>query len=158
MAHPGGLSCQIVGFEPFAASIQRVAERRNSQPRIAATVGPSYDRAGPSSGRELPAHNADRRASRRSTAAFSLSPETAFWERTGAADRRNALDSAGFRPLSSAPPARYRTDPRSWAGQCLPRPPEARLARPNPQAPHPPRSHASHENALGRVDGLSEHQ
>src|SRR5204862_867187 len=49
----------------------------------------------------------------------------------------NALDSTGFPPLSSAPPARCRTDPRSWAGRCLPRPPEARLARPNPQAPHP---------------------
>ena len=49
----------------------------------------------------------------------------------------NALDSTGFPPLSSAPPARCRTDPCSWAGRCLPRPPEARLARPNPQAPHP---------------------
>jgi hypothetical protein len=37
-AHPGGLSCQVVGFEPFASQV-RVAERRNSQPRIAATVG-----------------------------------------------------------------------------------------------------------------------
>ena len=76
--------------------------------------------------------------SQRSTAAFSLSPETAFWERTGAVDRRNALDSAGFPPRSSAPTSRVApTDPCSWAGQCLPRPPEARLARPNPQAPHP---------------------
>jgi hypothetical protein len=39
-----------------------------------------------------------------------------------------------FHPL---PPARCRTDPCSWAGRCLPRPPEARLARPNPQAPGP---------------------
>ena len=71
-------SVQIVGFEPFAASIQRVAERRNSQPRIAATIGSPYGKARPVSGRELPIHNADRRASQRSTAAFSLSPETAF--------------------------------------------------------------------------------
>src|SRR6476619_3427446 len=31
---------------------QRVAERRNSQARIAAPVGPSYDRASPVSGRD----------------------------------------------------------------------------------------------------------
>ena len=34
---------------------------------------------------------------------FSLDPGTAFCEQTGAADRRNALDSAGFHPRSSAP-------------------------------------------------------
>src|SRR5206468_9908128 len=33
---------------------------------------------------------------------FSLDLETAFCERTGAPDRRNALDSAGFHPRSSA--------------------------------------------------------
>ena len=82
---------------------------------------------------------------------LSLDLETAFWKRTGA-PIRNALDPAGFSPcVHPPPPARCRTDPRSWAGQCLPRPPEVRLRRPNPQAPHPPRSHASHENALGRV-------
>ncbi len=113
----------------------------------------------PFSGRERPVHDADRLAFRRFTAAVSLDPETAFWKRTGAADRRNALDSAGFPPRSSTPTSRVApTDPRSWAGQCLPRPPEVRLRRPNPQAPHPPRSHASHENALGRVDRMSEHQ
>jgi hypothetical protein len=42
----------------------------------------------------------------------------------------NALDSTGFPPLHPLPPARCRTDPHSWAGRCLPRPPEARLARP----------------------------
>src|SRR6185369_4866525 len=57
----------------------------------------------PFSGRERPAHNAGRRAYRRLAAAVSLDPETAFWKRTGAADRRNALDSAGFHPRSSAP-------------------------------------------------------
>jgi hypothetical protein len=42
-----------------------------------------------------------------------------------------------FTRVHPPPPARCRTDPHSWAGQCLPRPPEARLARPNPQAPRP---------------------
>jgi hypothetical protein len=135
-AHPGGLSCQIVGFEPFAPPIEGSgapkfagAERRTRWPALRHSL--SRQRTG------LPAHNADRRASRRSTAAFSLDLETAFWKRTGA-PIRYALDSAGFHPPSSAPPARCRTDPCSWAGRCLPRPPEARLARPNPQAP--PRS------------------
>ena len=67
---------------------------------------------------------------------FSFVLGTAFWKRKGAAFAK-LLDPTGFHPLSSAPPARCRTDPRSWAGQCLPRPPEARLTRPNPQAPHP---------------------
>src|SRR4029079_10862469 len=88
------------------------AERRKALVRNAAPRGRPCDRAGPSSGRELPVHDADRRASRRSTAAFSLSLETAFWKRTGAAIR-NALDSAGFHPRSSAPAARCRTDPHS---------------------------------------------
>ena len=129
---------------------QRVAERRNSRARNAAPVGPSYDRTCPSSGRELPAHNADRRAFRRSTAAFSFVLGTAFWKRTGA-PIRNALDSTGFPPLSSAPPARCRTDPCSWAGRCLPRPPEARLTRPNPQAPPLLRQQASPVDALCRA-------
>ena len=75
---------------------QRVAERRNSRARKAAPVGLPYGR--PSRQRTgLPVHNADRRASRRSTAAFSLDLETAFWKRTGAA-LRNALDPQVFRP------------------------------------------------------------
>jgi len=135
-AHPGGLSCQIVGFEPFASPSEGSgapkfagADRRTRWPVLRS--GLSRQRTG------LPAHNADRRASRRSTAAFSLSLETAFWKRTGAAIR-NALDPAGFSPcVHPLPPARCRTDPCSWAGRCLPRPPEARLTRPNPQAPRP---------------------
>ena len=67
---------------------------------------------------------------------FSFVLGTAFWKGKGAAIAK-LLDPTGFHPLLSAPPARYRTDPRSWAGQCLPRPPEVRLRRPNPQAPHP---------------------
>jgi hypothetical protein len=42
-----------------------------------------------------------------------------------------------FTRVHPPPPARCRTDPRSWAGQCLPRPPEDRLTRPIPQAPSP---------------------
>ena len=93
-AHPGGLSCQIVGSNPSHSQV-REAERRNSRARNAAPVGPSYDRTCPSSGRELPVHNADRRAFRRSTAAFSLDLETAFWKRTGA-PIRTPLIPRGF--------------------------------------------------------------
>ena len=125
-----------LSFEPFALPIKREAERRKSRARNAAPVGPSCDRTCPSSGRELPAHNADRRASRRSTAAFSLSPGTAFWKRTGAPIRTPLIPRA-FTRVHPPPPARCRTDPHSWAGQCLPRPPEIRLRRPDPQAPHP---------------------
>ena len=74
---------------------KREAERRNSRARNAAPVGPSYDRTCPSSGRELPAHNAGRRAFRRSTAAFSLDLGTAFWRRTGA-PIRTPLIPRGF--------------------------------------------------------------
>jgi hypothetical protein len=65
--------------------------RGTPHPLACLAAGLSRQRTG------LPAHNADRRASRRSTAAFSLVLETAFWKRTGAAIR-NALDPAGFRP------------------------------------------------------------
>src|SRR3954465_9916512 len=79
------------------------AKRRQALVRIAAPGGLPHGKARPFSGREQPIHNADRRAYRRLAAAFSLDLETAFWKRTGAADRRNALDSAGFPPRSSAP-------------------------------------------------------
>jgi len=127
---------------------QRVAERRNSRARKAAPIGLPYGHGLSRQRTGLPIHNADRRASRRSTAAFSLDLETAFWKRTGAAIR-NALDPAGFSPcVHPLPPARCRTDPCSWAGRCLPRPPEARLARPNPQAPPPLRQQAPPVGAL----------
>ena len=54
------------------------------QPRNAAAVGLPCGETHPVCETGLPAHNACRRASRRPTAAFSLSPETAFWKRTGA--------------------------------------------------------------------------
>jgi len=75
------------------------ADRRCADRRTVAALrlGLSLQREG------TPAHDADRLAFRRFTAAFSLDLKTAFWSRTGAADRRNALDSAGFPPRSSAP-------------------------------------------------------
>jgi len=106
----------------------------------------------------LPVHNADRRASRRPTAAVSLDPETAFWKRTGAADRRTTpLIPRAFPRVHPLPPARCRTDPCSWAGRCLPRPPEVRLTRPNPQAPPLLRQQAPPVGALCRagMDGIS---
>jgi len=99
-AHPGWLPSKLSVSNPSPLQ-QRVAERRNSRARNAAPVGPSYDRTCPSSGRELPAHNADRRASRRSTAAFSLDLGTAFWKRTGAPIRTPLIPRAfaRFHPL-----------------------------------------------------------
>src|SRR5437016_3863785 len=126
------------GARPPSGDIPQTegAKRRQALVRIAAPGGSPCGKARPFSGREQPAHDADRRAYRRFAAAFSFVLGTAFWKRKGAAIAK-LLDPAGFHPLSSAPPARCRTDPRSWAGRCLPRPPEARLARPNPQAPSP---------------------
>ena len=63
------------------------AERRTRWPAL--RHGLSRQRTG------LPAHNADRRASRRSTAAFSLDLGTAFWKRTGA-PIRTPLIPRGF--------------------------------------------------------------
>jgi hypothetical protein len=114
---------------------QRVAERRNSRARNAAPVGPSYDRTCPSSGRELPVHNADRRAFRRSTAAFSLDLETAFWRRTGAPIRTPLIPRAftRFHPLHQpvagrthvVGPGDVSRDPRrpDWLGRTLRRRP-----------------------------------
>src|SRR5436190_20522585 len=99
-AHPGGLSCQIVGFEPFAPPTEGSgapkfagAERRARWPAL--RQGLSRQRTG------LPAHNADRRAFRRSTAAFSLDLGTAFWKRTGAPIRTPLIPRAitRFHPL-----------------------------------------------------------
>ena len=104
---------------------------RNADPLARLAIGPVPPAGG--NGRPITRAGAPLGAPLRR---FSLDLGTAFWRRTGAADRRNALDSAGTR-FHPPPPARCRTDPCSWAGQCLPRPPEARLARPNPQAPHP---------------------
>ena len=74
---------------------------------------------------------------------FSLDPETAFCEQTGAAIR-NALDSAGFHPRSSAPTSRVApTDPRNWAGQCLPRAPGTGVRDPSAGAESAPPLDAS---------------
>ena len=62
---------------------------------LALRLSPSRQRTG------LPIHNADRRASRRSTAAFSLDLGTAFWRRTGAPIRTPLIPRAftRFHPL-----------------------------------------------------------
>ena len=99
---PAGCRAKLSVSNPSQSQV-REAERRNSQARIAAPVGPPCGRASPVSGRDC-------RSMTRTGApfgaplAFSLDLETAFWKRTGAAFR-NALDPTGFRPLSSAPPA-----------------------------------------------------
>jgi len=82
------------------------AKRRQALVRNAAPGGSPCGKARPFSGREQPAHNADRRAYRRLTAAFSLDPETAFWKRTGAADRRTTpLIPRAFPRVHPPPPA-----------------------------------------------------
>jgi hypothetical protein len=142
-----GMSPQTEGGEaPTGAG----AERR--------TRWPPCGWACPFSGRERPAHNADRLAFRRFTAAFFLRPRDRLLETDRGGLYGTPLIPQAFTRVHPLPPARCRADPHSWAGRCLPRPPEVRLRRPNPQAPHPPRSHASHENALGRVDRTSKHQ
>src|SRR5438552_9154159 len=109
-----------------------------------------YGKARPFSGREQPAHNADRRAYRRLTAAFSFVLGTAFWKRTGAPIRTPLIPRGfpRFHPLHQpvagrthvVGPGDVSRGPRrpGWLGRTLRR----RI---------PPRSHASHENALGRV-------
>ena len=94
-AHPGGLPSKLSVSNPSPLQ-QRVAERRNSQPRIAATVGSPYGRTNPVCETGLPAHNACRRASRRPTAAFSLDPETALLETDRGAHSRTPLIPRGF--------------------------------------------------------------
>ena len=81
----------------------------------------------------------------------SLDLETAFSRRTGAVDRQNALDSAGFHPRSSARTSQVApTDPRNWAGQFLPRPPGTSVRDPSAGAGFVPPLDASrwhpHEN------------
>ena len=124
-AHPGGLSCQIVGFEPFAPPTEGSgapkfagAERRARWPAL------RQDRSRLRTG--WPIHDADRRAFQRSTAAFFLRPQ----DRLLGTDRGNSsppLIPRGFLRVHPPPPVRCRTDPPSWARQCLPRPPEMSL-------------------------------
>src|SRR5205814_9666491 len=114
------------------------------------TRWPPCGKARPSSGREQPAHNADRRAYRRLTAAFSFVLGTAFWKRTGAPIRTPLIPRGfpRFHPLHQpvagrthvVGPGGVSRGPRrpGWLGRTLRR----RI---------PPRSHAPHENALGRV-------
>ena len=136
----------------MSTPVRGVAKRRSALVRIPAPGGRLAVGPVPSAEGNRRPHDAGRHAFRRFTAAFSLDLRTAFWKRTGAADRRNALDSAGFLPRSSAPTSRVApTDPCSWAGRCLPRPPEILLARPNPQAPPLLRQQAPPVGALCRA-------
>src|SRR6185436_11696279 len=60
------------------------AKRRQALVRNAAPGGSPCGKARPFSGREQPAHNADRRAYRRLAAAFFLRPRDRLLKRTGA--------------------------------------------------------------------------
>ena len=132
------------------------AKRRQALMRNAAPGGLPCGKARPFSGREQPAHNADRRAYRRLAAAFFLRPRDRLLKRTGA-PIRYALDSADFHPRSSVPispserthvvePGGVSRSPRrlDWLGRTRRR----RI---------PPRSHAPHENALGGWDRDMKH-
>jgi hypothetical protein len=95
------------------------AERRTPWPALRS--GRSLDRQG------SPANDAGRRASRRSTAAFSFR-------------RRAALSTAGGRAFAQAP----RPSASSWQGAVVPpggapTTPECVLCEARPQAPHRPR-------------------
>ena len=126
------------------------AKRRQALVRIAAPGGSPCGKARPFSGREQPAHNADRRAYRRLTAAFSFVLGTAFWKRTGVPIRTPLIPRGfpRFHPLHQpvagrthiVGPGGVSQGPRrlDWLGRTRRR----RI---------PPRSHAPHENALGRV-------
>ena len=75
---------------------QGVAKRRQALVRIAAPGGLPYGKARPFSGREQPAHNADRRAYRRLAAAFFLRPRDRLLETDRGAHSRTPLIPQGF--------------------------------------------------------------
>ena len=112
------------------------AKRRLALVRIAAPVGRLAVGPVPSAEGNGRPRDAGRHAFRRLTAAFFLRPRDRLLETDRGASSA-PLIPRGFPRVHPLPPARCRTDPCSWAGRCLPRPPEARLARPNPQAPGP---------------------
>ena len=132
-----GFTCQTAGGQNSQSSAAPVLARRGERrafpsPRSRGENSPSHNVRGAERRKarvtsiRLAAHaQCDGRSPRGAPLRrFSLDPETAFCEQTGAAIR-NALDSAGFHPRSSAPTSRVApTDPRNWAGQCLPRAPE----------------------------------
>src|SRR6266404_3949004 len=153
MLHRSGGAC---ARPPWRLPPSEGAKRRQALVRNAAPDGSPYGKARPSSGREQPAHNADRRAYRRLTAAFSLVLGTAFWKRTGEPIRAPLIPRGfpRFHPLHQpvtgrthvVGPGDVSRGPRrpGWLGRTLRR----RI---------PPRSHASHENALGRVGRQMKH-
>ena len=91
-------------FEPFAPPSEGSGAPKFAAAESAAAVGQPCGVACPFSGRELPIHNADRRASRRPAAAFFLRPrDRLLGTDRGGRQTDNALDSAGFPPRSSVP-------------------------------------------------------
>jgi hypothetical protein len=123
-------SVQIVGFEPFAPPTEGSgAPKFAGAERRARWSALRQDRSRQRTG--WPAHNADRRAFRRSTAAFSLDLGTAFWKRTGAPIRTPLIPRAftRFHPLHQpvagrthvVGPGDVSRDPRrlDWLGRTL---------------------------------------
>jgi hypothetical protein len=100
----------------------------------AAPVARPYDRTDPVSGRDC-------RSMMRTGAPFGAPPRRCVFRVPGGDFRQRKKpfelpDPAGFRLRSSAPPAR--TEGPMVLGRSVdPRPPEVRLTKPDPQAPHP---------------------
>ena len=70
---------------------------------------------------------------------FSFDPETPSEVGQGRSTDETPLIPRAFTRVHPPPPARCRTDPRSWAGQCLPRPPGVSVRDPPAGAePVPP--------------------
>ena len=76
----------------------RGAKRQQALVRIAAPGGLPYGKARPFSGREQPAHDADRRAYRRLTAAFFLRPQDRLLKTEGAAIAKLPYPAGFFAP------------------------------------------------------------
>ena len=150
---PAGCRAKLSVSNPSPLQV-RVAERRNSQPRNAATVGLPCGETHPVSGRDC-------RSITRTGAPLGaplrlfLKPRDRLLKRTVTTSGHN--HPAGISPCVHPLHQPFRTDPRSWAGRCLSRPPEVRLRRPNPQAPHPapPTSATGWRPLLSRTHRIS---
>ena len=91
---------RVVGARPPLANVppSEGAKRRQALVRNAAPVGSPCGKARPFSGRELPAHNAGRRAYRRFTAAFFLRPQDRLLKTEGAAIAKLPYSAGFFAP------------------------------------------------------------